>query len=208
MRLQLTSVLILLFVLSAMPAGADEPSPAPGKTSLPRFGVWAGAGSGLLVARDTAVPARLNLGAELLLTKKGHIGVGYQGVFPVSNDLASVPGGTGTPMRMVHLFPHIRCFLFPRDFGERRLSVNLSPGIAVQSTSGMMMSGGTSSGGSSPSFAAHASTEYHIPIEERVDLGVQAAYDYLGSTRGTNALPRVQIFSGSMNLHYYFGQAD
>lgn len=191
----------LIILLSSLTmylyANAEE------SNTSPRFGIWAGAGSGYLVANESSAPLRLNVGGELLITKESHVAVGYQGVFSISNDNTSIPSGSGTPTRMVHLFPHIRCFLFPRSFGSRAFSVSFAPGLAVQHTGGMMMSG--NSGSASTSIAAHFSAEYHAPIEKFVDLGILASYDFINSTTGTNALPRVQIYALSLNLHYYFG---
>ncbi|MGK5086971.1 hypothetical protein WDW86_05390 [Bdellovibrionota bacterium FG-2] len=182
-----------LFLSGASAQGADP---------QPRFGVWAGAGSGVLVANENSIPFRLNVGGELLLGENNRIGIGYQMAVPISGDQFSIAGVVGTPLRMVHYFPRVRLFLFPPDFATRNLSVSLAPGIAVQSTGWMMSS---KKGTVSVNFATQIAAEYHCEIERNIDFGLEGTYEYFSRVNGTDPLPRVILWGIGGNLHFYFG---
>ena len=195
--------LTLLFVIHCM---SDCPAMASG-SETPRFGLWAGAGSGLLTANETAIPFRLNLGAEIFLGQQNQMAVGYLMTAPISNDPVSTSQGTESLFRSAHYFPVLRFHLFPGDFPGRGFSFKLAPGFSMQHA-GFMMSSNQNTTGTSATFAALLSAEYLMELEKKIDLGLETAYEYFAAARGSTPLPRVLVWSVSGNLHFYLGSKE
>ena len=180
----------LVFVLSAafaVPALAEETQDHGDAGG--RFGIWAGAGTGILISDTSYVPYRLNVGAEVYFGTERRLAVGYNFVAPLSS--------SSQPFRMIHYFPGVRYFIIADT-----LSLRLSPGISIQ---GMRMMGQSNSPqGVGASVGFSTSMEYRFEIEPSFFFGIEGAYDYLSKASDTS-LPRVNVWTTNINFSYRFG---
>ena len=183
-------LVILLSAAFAVHAQAEETQNHGGTGG--RFGIWAGAGTGILISDNSYLPYRLNVGAEIYFGSKRRLAVGYNFVAPLSS--------SSQPFRIIHYFPGIRYFII-----SDTLSLRMSPGISMQGMGMMGQSNASQNLWASVGFLT--SVEYRIEVEPSFFVGIEAAYDYLSKVSDAS-LPKVSVWTTNINFSYRFGMTS
>lgn len=191
-----TLVFVFFFQLPDLAKAMDSMSESE-ESEHPRFGVWAGAGSGVMISDKKSMAFHPSAGFEIFVGEGRQLSFGYMAVFPISSEETTLKDGTqSNVLRMIHYFPVFRFFLVPDT-----LSFRVSPGISLQH-SGTMMAGNNDRE-SSASTAVFAGLEYFFQVEPRLDIGVEGTYEYI--SKNSDSFSRVLVGAINLNVHYRFG---